>query len=79
MILRQHYQRPYFLPVTAESKKTDWIFMGSNGYGAPMHVGFVENYVKLVLLRNNHMTIFFNESQNYCLLKLFVDTHDILR
>ncbi|XP_076634798.1 uncharacterized protein LOC143348461 [Colletes latitarsis] len=37
-VLRQHYQRPYFLPPTAESEKTDWIFMGSNGYGAPMHV-----------------------------------------
>lgn len=38
-LLRQHYQRPYFLPVTAETEKTDWIFMGSHGYGAPMHVG----------------------------------------
>ena len=38
-MLRKHYQRPYFLPVTAESEKTDWIFMGSHGYGAPMHVG----------------------------------------
>ncbi|XP_011877774.1 PREDICTED: uncharacterized protein LOC105567481 isoform X2 [Vollenhovia emeryi] len=42
VILRQHYQRPYFLPATAESKKTDWIFMGSNGYGAPMHVDDVD-------------------------------------
>lgn len=38
-LLRQHYQRPYFLPATAETEKTDWIFMGSHGYGAPMHVG----------------------------------------
>ena len=37
-ILRQHYQRPYFLPRSAESSKTDWIFMGSPGYGAHMHV-----------------------------------------
>lgn len=42
-ILRQHYQRPYFLPATAESEKTDWIFMGSYGYGAPMHVDDVEH------------------------------------
>ncbi|OAD54723.1 Replication factor C subunit 4 [Eufriesea mexicana] len=42
-VLRQHYQRPYFLPVTAESEKTDWIFMGSHGYGAPMHVDDVEH------------------------------------
>ncbi|KAK7114488.1 uncharacterized protein [Littorina saxatilis] len=37
-VLRQHYQRPYFLPRAAESSKTDWIFMGSPGYGAHMHV-----------------------------------------
>ncbi|XP_076243155.1 uncharacterized protein LOC143184654 [Calliopsis andreniformis] len=42
-ILRQHYQRPYFLPTTAESEKTDWIFMGSHGYGAPMHVDDVDH------------------------------------
>ncbi|XP_066583333.1 uncharacterized protein [Prorops nasuta] len=42
-VLRKHYQRPYFLPVTAESEKTDWIFMGSHGYGAPMHVDNVEH------------------------------------
>ncbi|XP_058796032.1 uncharacterized protein LOC131666944 [Phymastichus coffea] len=41
-ILRQHYRRPYFLPDTAESEKTDWLFMGSPGYGAPMHVDDVE-------------------------------------
>ena len=37
-ILRQHYKRPYFLPVVSESSSTDWIFMGSPGYGAHMHV-----------------------------------------
>ncbi|XP_060815186.1 uncharacterized protein LOC132906740 [Bombus pascuorum] len=42
-VLRKHYQRPYFLPVTAETEKTDWIFMGSQGYGAPMHVDDVEH------------------------------------
>ncbi|CAL7940418.1 unnamed protein product [Xylocopa violacea] len=41
--LRRYYQRPYFLPATAESEKTDWIFMGSHGYGAPMHVDDVEH------------------------------------
>ncbi|XP_011493821.1 PREDICTED: uncharacterized protein LOC105359040 [Ceratosolen solmsi marchali] len=41
-ILRKHYQRPYFLPDTAESEKTDWLFMGSPGYGAPMHIDDVE-------------------------------------
>ena len=36
--LRTHYNRPYFLPPVAESSKTDWIFMGSPGYGAHLHV-----------------------------------------
>ncbi|XP_012146378.1 adherens junction protein p120 isoform X5 [Megachile rotundata] len=42
-ILRKHYRKPYFLPDTAESERTDWIFMGSHGYGAPMHVDNVEH------------------------------------
>jgi hypothetical protein len=42
-IFRQHYDRPYFLPSTAESKRLDWIFMGSPGYGAHMHVDNVEH------------------------------------
>lgn len=71
VILREHYQRPYFLPATAESKKTDWIFMGSNGYGAPMHVGFIQNYMSFI--RNNNcmtnITTFFKKRktmiQNY--------------
>ncbi len=37
-ILRQHYERPYFLPAVSESSRTDWIFMGSPGYGAHLHV-----------------------------------------
>ncbi|XP_071440254.1 bifunctional arginine demethylase and lysyl-hydroxylase JMJD6-like [Hetaerina americana] len=41
--LRRHYTRPYFLPTTAESKRTDWLFMGSPGYGAHMHVDNVEH------------------------------------
>ncbi|KAK6981856.1 Jmjc domain-containing protein 4, partial [Biomphalaria glabrata] len=36
-ILRHHYERPYFLPPDSESSNTDWIFMGSPGYGAHMH------------------------------------------
>ncbi|XP_069166246.1 uncharacterized protein [Procambarus clarkii] len=42
-ILRVHYQRPYFLPQAAESSKTDWIFMGTPGYGAHMHIDHVGN------------------------------------
>lgn len=37
-VLRQHYARPYFLPERSESSRTDWIFMGTAGLGAHMHV-----------------------------------------
>jgi histone arginine demethylase JMJD6 len=37
-ILRNHYSRPYFLPERSESSRTDWIFMGTAGLGAHMHV-----------------------------------------
>lgn len=37
-LLRKHYERPYFLPRLSESSKTDWIFMGSPGYGAHLHI-----------------------------------------
>ncbi|KAH9515529.1 hypothetical protein Btru_011342 [Bulinus truncatus] len=40
-ILRQHYDRPYFLSSDSESSNTDWIFMGSPGYGAHMHYDLV--------------------------------------
>ncbi|GFT18873.1 uncharacterized protein NPIL_605511, partial [Nephila pilipes] len=36
-ILRNHYNRPYFLPTLSESTNIDWIFMGKPGYGAHMH------------------------------------------
>ncbi|XP_002736198.1 bifunctional arginine demethylase and lysyl-hydroxylase JMJD6-like [Saccoglossus kowalevskii] len=39
--LRKHYDKPYFIPSDSESSKTDWIFMGSPGYGAHMHVDAV--------------------------------------
>ncbi|XP_063603742.1 uncharacterized protein LOC134779450 [Penaeus indicus] len=42
-VLREHYERPYFLPQAAESSKTDWIFMGTPGYGAHMHIDHVGN------------------------------------
>lgn len=37
-ILRQHYNRPYFLPRTSELNAIDWIFMGGRGLGAHMHL-----------------------------------------
>ncbi|WAQ96131.1 hypothetical protein MAR_028821 [Mya arenaria] len=37
-VLREHYQRPYFLPEGSESSALDWIFMGGPGPGAFVHV-----------------------------------------
>lgn len=42
-ILRQHYQRPYFLPDESEMSRLDWIFMGTPDYGAAMHIDQVNN------------------------------------
>lgn len=42
-VLRQHYERPYFLPDDSEMSKVDWIFMGTPGYGADMHIDDVNN------------------------------------
>ncbi|XP_052265725.1 uncharacterized protein LOC127868144 isoform X1 [Dreissena polymorpha] len=41
-ILREHYQRPFFLPQDSESSMLDWIFMGGTGQGAFVHLDFVE-------------------------------------
>uniref|UniRef100_T1IZN8 C2H2-type domain-containing protein n=1 Tax=Strigamia maritima TaxID=126957 RepID=T1IZN8_STRMM len=40
-VLRQHYQRPHFLPEDSESSAIDWIFMGGSGQGASMHLDYV--------------------------------------
>lgn len=37
-ILREHYKKPYFLPITSENNAIDWIFMGVPGKGAHLHV-----------------------------------------
>ena len=42
-ILRKHYHRPYFLPLQSEGTNIDWIFMGTPGYGAHMHIDHVTN------------------------------------
>ena len=42
-ILRQHYERPEFLPEESEMSRIDWIFMGTPGYGAHMHIDDVKN------------------------------------
>lgn len=38
MKLREHYDRPYFLPRNSELNAIDWIFMGGRGLGAHMHL-----------------------------------------
>lgn len=40
-ILRRHYRIPYFLPSQSEGSTIDWIFMGSPGYGAQLHIDLV--------------------------------------
>jgi hypothetical protein len=42
-VLRRHYARPYFLPDESEMSKLDWIFMGTPGYGADIHIDDVSN------------------------------------
>jgi histone arginine demethylase JMJD6 len=42
-VLKKHYARPYFLPDESEMSKLDWIFMGTPGYGADMHIDDVSN------------------------------------
>uniref|UniRef100_A0A182IS25 Cupin-like domain-containing protein n=1 Tax=Anopheles atroparvus TaxID=41427 RepID=A0A182IS25_ANOAO len=37
-VLREHYDRPYFLPPDSENNAIDWVFMGGPGLGAHMHV-----------------------------------------
>lgn len=40
--LREHYQRPYFLPNDSESSVIDWMFMGGSGPGAFVHLDYVQ-------------------------------------
>ncbi|KAL7730560.1 hypothetical protein ACLKA6_000555 [Drosophila palustris] len=35
---RKHYDKPYFLPNNSENKAIDWIFIGTSGMGAQMHI-----------------------------------------
>ena len=43
--IREHYTRPYFLPAASEASKMDWIFMGTPGYGAHLHVSFLNGSI----------------------------------
>ena len=37
-IIRKYYELPDFLPENSQSDKRDWIFMGTPGFGARLHV-----------------------------------------
>ena len=39
--LQKYYEVPDFLPVVAESLQIEWIFIGSGGKGADMHVRYI--------------------------------------
>lgn len=41
--LRKFYRKPYFLPKHSEGGRSDWIFIGSPGYGAGLHIDDVGN------------------------------------
>ena len=41
-ILRKYFERPNFLPTDSESGQRDWIFIGTPGFGAPMHLDNVK-------------------------------------
>lgn len=41
-VLRNHYNRPYFLPNDSESSSLDWMFMGGSGLGAFVHLDYVQ-------------------------------------
>ena len=41
-ILHEYYKRPSFLPENSESGSRDWIFIGTPGYGAPLHIDNVK-------------------------------------
>lgn len=41
-VLRSYYKRPIFLPQDGEDSATDWIFMGTSGKGANVHLDNVE-------------------------------------
>ena len=42
-ILRKYYTRPYFLSPDMESSRTDWLFMGTPGHGAHIHIDNIKH------------------------------------
>ena len=41
-ILKEYYATPSFFPEDAEFGRRDWIFIGTPGYGAPLHLDNVK-------------------------------------
>ncbi len=50
--MRKHIRDPYFLPPNTSEKHLAWIFMGSPGPGASLHVSINYNYIVIVLWDN---------------------------
>ena len=50
--LRELFPRPKFLPHDSESSAIDWIFIGSPGLGASMHV------IKLIKISHGRLVMF---------------------
>lgn len=46
--LKKYISLPNFLPALSDSKQTLWIFMGTPGHGAPMHVSILNNYTYML-------------------------------
>jgi hypothetical protein len=65
---------PYFLPELSESSKTDWIFMGSPGYGAQLHVSIGGNKLSLY---SNVLSLFHNYDAIFSLNDVLSLLHNI--
>lgn len=78
--LRTQYTRPYFLPTTSESKTSDWIFMGSPGYGAQMHVSKYRFFKFIIIKKKNTQKVFTNKAslhlEEYFKIVLFTPHSD---
>lgn len=64
--LREHYKRPWFIPVESEVGRRDWFFMGTPGFGAPFHLDEVKypSWQAQVYYRTNQSTKYLNQTEN---------------
>ena len=72
-VLRTYYENPSFLPEGSKSDRRDWIFMGTPGFGARLHLdhnlkhpswqALVKNYLQT--LSEKVSTIFTNQFDQF--------------